>query len=120
MPGASSPVEGTGLLGSLRYSSKPVSVAALHESFPSASKYNERATAFFGGHASKRCHSLRPVSNRNALGTPPSAAAFRPLPLPFGFGITRGSARFSRKSSAVLGGKFNFPTVARRSRAPPP
>ena len=85
MPGAISPVEGTGLLGSLRYSSKPVAVGALQESLPSASKYSERAVAFFGGQASKRRHSLRPVSNRYALGTALSAVAFSPLPLPFRF-----------------------------------
>src|ERR1700722_5347009 len=120
MPGASSPVEGTGLLGSLRYSSNPVSVGALHESLPLASRYNERATAFFGGHAAKRCHSFRPVSNRKAFGTSPSAEAFSPLPLPLRFCMNNASSMFSWKYSAVLEWKFRFPNVSPRSRAHPP
>ena len=118
-PGATSPVDATGLFGSLRYSSKPDAEGGLNESVPLESKYSDRAAAFLGGQASNRCHSLRPVSNRYAFGTAPSAEAFSPLPLPFKFCTKNGSSMFSRKKSPVLESKLRLPSVSPASARPP-
>src|ERR1017187_5835425 len=120
MPGAISPVEGTGLSGSLRYSSKPAAGGALQERFPPASKYSERAVVFLGGQASKRRHWLRPVSNREALGMALSAFALSPLPVPFKFCTKNGSSIFSWKNSDVLDLNVKLPSESPRSRAQPP
>src|SRR3984893_14484275 len=120
IPGAISPIDGTGLLGSLRYSSKPLAAGAVIDSFPPASRYKVRAAAFFGGHDSKRCHSLRPVSNKKAFGTLAPAEALRPVPLPFKLSTKNASSMFSWKYSEVGAVNLRLPSMSPLSRAHPP
>jgi hypothetical protein len=63
MVGDVSLMYGTGLAGSLMYSSKPLSATGgSKESFPSAAKYIDRVFALFGGHSSYLRHWFEPVS----------------------------------------------------------
>src|SRR5579872_1709362 len=120
MPGAMSPTDGTGLFGSLRYSSTPAAAGAVNDNLPSASKYSDFADADFGGQDSNRRHSFRPVSKRYAFGTAELASALSPLPLPFRFCTKNASSMFSRKKSPVFEAKFRLPSVLSGPRDQPP
>src|SRR5580658_979302 len=120
MPSPISPITGTGLAGSLTYSSKPsvVLVEREKESFPPASRWSERAVAFFGGQESKRRHSFLPVSNIQALGIRSSGADLRL----FSRRACRknGNSIFSRKNSPVFEEKLRLPnrSPSRRVHSP--
>src|SRR5271156_2665897 len=115
MPSPISPVTGTGLAGSLVYSSNFSAAAPgdLNESLPPASRNNERRAAFFGGQASNLRHSFLPVSNSHALGSFPSPSSLRAC-------MKNGNSICSRKYSPVLEAKFRLPNLSAPPRDHPP
>src|SRR5580658_334046 len=110
MPSPISLVTGTGLAGSLVYSSNSSAEpeGGVKESFPPASRYKERRVAFFGGQTSNCRHSFLPVSNSHALGSFPSPSSLRAC-------MKNGNSILSRKYSPVLDPKLRLPNFS----APP-
>ena len=115
MPGPSSPSTGTGLSGSLTYSSMPVAFGGVPDEFPGGVEIKRFLGGFFRrpgiepkpliGARFQR-DSLRELSRLWRL------SARRPLSLRFC--MKNGSSICSRKNSPVLESKFRLPRVRRR------
>src|SRR5450432_4810660 len=108
-------IYGTGLLGSLMYSSKgaPDSAGAFQPSLPLACRYRVRASASLGGQASSLRHWLVPVSKTKASGSLGSS-------LPFSQWLKNGNSISSRKKTAVLEPKCTLPRTSPSERDQPP
>src|SRR3954462_4701396 len=114
MPRATYPTYGTGLFGSLTYSSTPSSAAARSCRAPRSPRNSCSGFTSAGGHALSFLNSFTPVANTYALGNPAgNGASFR-------WCMNQGNWISLRKYSAVLIAKARFPSVLPSPRDQPP